>query len=214
MIDFLNCKIDISRGVLSPREETEFWAEKAVEEIYSFSTENPELEEIKVLDIFAGSGCIGIAVLKNVSESFVDFIDINEKALKQIQKNININEIKEVRFRIIQSDIFNNLNGKYHFILANPPYVALDRKLEVDEEVLEKEPGISLFAGKDGLDIIRIFLSKVGDYLFEKGKIYMEFDPLQMKEIERILKEKEFKFEFHKDKFDKFRFLTAQKNVD
>jgi release factor glutamine methyltransferase len=208
MIKFLNCKIDLSKKVFRPRIETEYWLKKAIKEI----SENSSLE---VLDIFAGSGCIGISILKNVKNSKVDFVDISSEAIEQIKINLKLNKIEKGRYRIYKSNLFEKIKGKkYDFIFANPPYVALDRIWQVQKEVLKKEPKIALFAGKDGMYWIRKFLFQAKKYLKKNGKIFMEFDPLQKVKIEKILKNEKFNYQFKKDQFKKYRWLVAwQKNT-
>ncbi|MCD5396133.1 MAG: peptide chain release factor N(5)-glutamine methyltransferase [Candidatus Pacebacteria bacterium] len=204
MIDFLGCKIDVSKKVFIPRPETEYWTKVAIDEI------KKRKGNIKVLDIFAGTGCVGIAVLKHTKNTFVDFVDISDEALDQILKNLALNKIPPQRYKIIKSNIFKNLSQKkYDFILANPPYVALERIKEVDKEVLEKEPHIALFGGKKGLKYIKKFLKKAKNYLKPSGIIYMEFDHRQIEEIRKILIKKEYQFEFFKDQFKNWRFLKA-----
>ncbi len=274
MKKFLNCKIDVSKKVFQPRIETKFWVKKAIQEIENCKL---KIENLKILDIFAGSGAIGIAVLKNVENSFCDFVDIDERSLSQIKINLKINKIKKNRYRIIKSNLFEKIRnkpphlfqpefevikshkakppigsdyisavsphknrcwGKYDFILANPPYVALNRLSEVQPNVLKEEPHIALFAGKDGLGYIKIFLKEVKKYLSPhtkfgaRGKFYLEFDPQQKPEIEKILspvrnfknnvlgialeskisngvKKKGYKFKFYRDQFKKWRFLIG-----
>jgi methylase of polypeptide subunit release factors len=91
------------------------------------------------LDIFSGSGCIGISLLSHFSNiKQMDFVDIWPAALKQIKLNLALNKIKESRYKIYRSDLFNKLKGKkYDFIFANPPYVALNRISEVQDEFLK-----------------------------------------------------------------------------
>jgi len=200
---FLNCKIDLSRKVFSPRIETEYLIEKVIK---SFKD-----KEINVLDLFAGTGCIGIALLKNTEKTKVDFADISNEALEEIKINLELNKIKKERTEVIKSDLFKGLKKKkYDVIFANPPYVALDRISEVDKEVLKNDPKIALFSGKTGMDCIREFLKQVKGYLKNKGVFYLEFDPLQKKEIKEILRKKDFKFSFKKDQFGKARWLKAE----
>ncbi|MEK7562135.1 MAG: protein-(glutamine-N5) methyltransferase, release factor-specific, partial [Patescibacteria group bacterium] len=75
--EFLGCKIDLSKKPLIPRSETEFWVKKSISKI-SYNSQSFENCKIKILDIFAGSGCIGIAVLKHIPNSLCDFTDIDK----------------------------------------------------------------------------------------------------------------------------------------
>jgi len=230
-IKFINCQIDVSRKVFSPRIETEFWARKAIGEIKKISARGGSAfgGKIDVLDIFAGTGCVGISVLKAIKNSAVDFVDIDKEAIRQIKLNLKINsprtelvlaqgKISKKRYKIYQSNLFKKLapyrNGVsgagYDFILANPPYVATDRIYEVQKEVLEIEPHVALFAGKDGIVYIKKFFDKVKNYLKPRGMIFLEFDPRQKEEIEKILKNQGFKFVFSKDQFGKYRWLKAK----
>ncbi len=204
-IKFINCKIDYKDQVFQPRIETEFWVGKEIKNL-----ENRK-KKIEILDIFAGTGCIGIAILKNIKNANVNFVDISDVAIKQIKINLKLNNISKERYKIYKSNLFEKLKGeRYDFIFANPPYVALDRISEVQKEVLEKDPHISLFAGKDGMDYIRKFFIQIKEYLKSNGKIFLEFDPFQKKKIKEILEKEKFKFIFKKDQFGKFRWLKAE----
>jgi release factor glutamine methyltransferase len=206
---FLNCKINLSRKVFQPRIETEFWVKKAIKDVGMLECSNVGM--LEVLDIFAGSGCIGIAVLKNIKNSIVEFSDISKEALEQIKINLKLNKIPKSRFKIYHSNFFEKLKEKkYDVIFANPPYVALERISEVQKEVLEKEPKIALFAGEEGMDFIEKFLKEVKNHLKPGGIFYLEFDPLQKRKIEEIMRRERFEFSFHKDQFKKFRWLRAK----
>ena len=210
-VNFLNCKIDLSKKVFIPRPETEFWVEKAIGEIGNWQL---QIGNLHILDLFAGSGCIGIAVLKNIENSFVDFVDIDENAIEEIKINLRKNKIPKKRYRIIKSNLFENLKSeKYDIIFANPPYVALNRINEVDKEVLEKEPKRALFAGADGMAIIEKFLKEVKKYLKKNGILYMEFDSLQKEKIKNILEKEGFQFSFYKDQFEKTRWVKIYENI-
>jgi release factor glutamine methyltransferase len=204
---FLHCQIDLSKHRFLPRTETEFWVKKALKTI-------AKTENSTVLDIFAGTGCIGISILKNYPKMIqrVDFADIWPKAVEQIKINLKLNKIKKGAAGIYKSDLFEKLKGrKYDYIFANPPYVALSRIREIQKEVLKKEPLVALFSGKDGMVIIEKFLSQVKDYLKPAGKIFLEFDPLQKQKIEKIAKKEGIKTVFKKDQFGKYRWLIASR---
>lgn len=205
---FLGCRIDLSKRVLIPRPETEFWVREAIKELSSFPR-HKGAELLKILDIFSGSGCIGIAILKKVKKSRADFVDVEKRAVQQIEINLRINQIPSERGGVYQSDLFKRLRGKrYDFIFANPPYVAKDRIKEVQPSVLKYEPKKALFAGKGGLDVIRRFLKEAKNHLKERGIIFMEFDPVQKRDIELILRKEGYnKFKFKKDQFDQWRWL-------
>jgi len=200
--DFLGVKIDLSKRPLIPREETEYWVNIAIKEIK---------EGAECLDLFAGSGCIGISILENVKNSFCDFGEKEDLFLEQIKINLDLNDLSKERYSLIKTDVFSNIEKQYDYILANPPYVAESRIDEVGEDVKMFEPGIALYGGNDGMEYIRIFLNEAINYLKDKGVIYLEFDPEQKEWIEEIIKDKYSSFEFLKDQFDKYRFVKIEK---
>jgi len=211
-VKFLGCKIDLRKRVFIPREETKFWVKKAIKDC-RLKIASCKLKKPKFLDIFSGSGCIGIAILKNIENSVVDFVDIDKKAIEQIKINLKLNKIPKKRYKIFLSNLFEKIkNKKYDFIFANPPYVAKERINEVQKSVLLYEPKRAIFGGKDGLFWIRRFLTEARDHIKKEGLLFMEFDPLQKEEIEKILSKLKFKkFKFFRDQFKKFRFLMVER---
>jgi len=205
---FLNCKIDLRNRVFIPRIETEFWVARAIKTI---RTSNIEHRTLKVLDIFADSGCIGISILKNVKNLLVDFADIDKKAIEQIKINLKLNKIPSQRYRIYQSNLFEKIKNKnYNYIFANPPYVAKERIKDVQLSVLKYEPKTSFLAGKKGFFYIKKFLKEAERFMKPGGIIYLEFDPEQKNDILNILKKKNYKnSQFFKDQFKKWRFAKV-----
>lgn len=193
--NFLNCRINLSPRVFIPEPETEFWTEKAIKEIGS--------RKVSCLDLFSGSGCIGLAVLKNTKNAKVDFAEIDKILLKQIKKNLEINGIEKKRYNVFYSNVFSNVEKRYDYIFANPPYIPEKRIDRVQKSVLDFEPKKALFGGEDGLKYIRIFLREVRRHLNKGGKAYMEFDSIQKKKIEEMEKSAAF----YKDQYNKWRFL-------
>lgn len=224
--DFLGCKIDLSKRPLIPRPETEFWAEKAIEDVKNRKPFGPAQGKIlHILDMFAGSGCIGIAVLKYATRPGLvvscDFAEKDAKLLEQIRINLAKNGVG-AKSIVRQSDVFNRVRGKYDFIFANPPYVVDYRRNpsarlrailrnRIQKSVLKYEPIMALMAGSDGLTYIRKFFNQAKSHLNKSGKIYMEFSPEQKKEIEKIiLRNKYSKYKFCKDQYGKWRYVVIE----
>ncbi len=233
--DFLGCNILVDKNVLIPRFETEFWTEKAIDEIkngkpFAFAqaigSESPRarrgkiFNKLKILDMFAGSGCIGIAILKNVKNSHVVLVESQKEAVAQIKKNCKLNKIPENRYKIIGTDIFSGVNlkskilnhksSRFDYIFANPPYIPTVRKNKIQKSVLDYEPHVALFGGSDGFLYIRKFLKKAKDFLKPGGKIYMEFDTIQKNQINKLLKKYHYKnWKFQRDQYDKWRWVAV-----
>ena len=206
-VDFLGCFIDLSYRVFIPRPETEYWTESAVRELKG----RPFLA---ALDMFSGSGCVGIAVLKNIKNSTVDFCEADPRAVKQIKKNLKINKFGQKRYRVYRSDMFKDLppGALYDVILANPPYVDYNRIGEVQPSVLEHEPHLALFSGKNGMAAIEKFLAGAKNHLTEKGTIYLEFDAAQVVPIESVLKKEKYSsWKIFSDQFGRERFARIEK---
>lgn len=203
-VNFLGCKIDLSKKPLIPRPETEYWVGEVIKEL-------KKNKEINILDIFSGSGCIGVAILKNVKKAKVDFVEKNKKLLEQIAINLKLNNIGKDRYKIIQSDIFDKVRAKYDYIFANPPYIAKTRKGKIQKSVLKYEPKEAFFAGKDGFLYIKRFLRLAPKFLNNGGRIYMEFDSFQKKDIIRLMEDFQYNnWKIYNDQFSKPRYLVIE----
>lgn len=204
-IPFLDCHIDLSYKPLIPRAETEYWTDLLIKQINSGRT----AVKINILDICAGSGCIGIAIMKHVPQSHVTFADIDPDCIKQIQKNCELNNIDPAHYQIIQSDLFNNLEiGSsnypiFEYVISNPPYIAQDRCDTVQDSVHDNENHTALYTDDDGLLVIKQLI-EAGP---QSSEYWVEFDPWQIPLLEKYLKEKSLQYEFIKDQFDKKRVL-------
>lgn len=220
--EFLGCKIDLSKKPLIPRKETEYWTAIALNQIKDrifaskLKTWQPGLPaekftNIKCLDIFAGSGCIGVAILANTDGVLCDFSDKEKKFLEQVKINLKKNFINEKKYKVINSNIFSKIKEKYDFIFANPPYIPIVKKNKIQKSVLKYEPKQALFGGKEGMNLINKFLKNARNYLLPNGKIYMEFDSPQKNQIENLLKKLKYKkWQFFNDQYKKARWVEIE----
>lgn len=120
-VDFYGYKINVNKNVLIPRFETEELVFKTINLIKKNLNEN-----IKVLDIGTGSGCISIALKKEIPGLDITAVDISEDALV-VAKNNALENNCEINF--IKSDLFNNIDDKYDLIISNPPYISYDEQI-------------------------------------------------------------------------------------
>lgn len=211
-IDFINTKIDLEFKPLIPRPETEFWIYEyifpQIQKMENFASQNSPL---KILDIFAGSGCIGLSLLNNFKNTEVDFGEIKKENILQIKKNIKINSLENKNFNIFLSDIFQSIPKKsYDFILANPPYISKDKidTSELQNSVLENEDHLALFADDDGLYFIKKLILESKNFLNKNGELWIEYDPWQTNLIKKFLKGNNLNnFKIKKDQYNRNRFL-------
>ncbi|MCX6712269.1 MAG: peptide chain release factor N(5)-glutamine methyltransferase, partial [Candidatus Vogelbacteria bacterium] len=110
----------------------------------------------------------------------------------------------------IKTDIFSNIKGKFDIIFANPPYIPT-KKSKVQKSVKNWEPKMALYAGTDGLAIIKKFLKEAKNHLNSQGKIYLEFGFGQKSKIEKLLKTYGYSnWQFNKDQFGKYRWVVIE----
>jgi len=212
-INFLRCKINLTPKCFIPERETRVWVKRAINRINS-GCKRRKIKNLNILDIFAGSGCIGIAILKYIKNSNVTFAEISDDPIKQIKLNLKLNKINPKRYKVIQSDIFKKLTPRkigYDYIFANPPYIPLKNRHLIQDSVYDYEPHLALFGGEDGLLYVRKFLKDAREYLKLGGKIYMEFDCLQKTDLEKLLRELNYiNYKIYKDQFEKYRYVCIK----
>lgn len=177
---FLGLSIGLSSHPLIPRPETEWWTELLIKRIGK--------EPLQVLDLCAGSGAIGLAILKHCPHALVSFGEIEEAHGTLIAKNLKENTLDEARADIRTGDLFAPFAGqRFDIIASNPPYVPLER--ELPENVKNFEPERALFAGSDGLSIIRKICSDISLHIKQEGELWIECDIEHIEEARRLLEE-------------------------
>jgi len=202
---FLNTTIFLDSNPLIPRTETEYWVEKAIQEIKNLNSQT-----VRILDLCAGSGCIGVAILKNITNAKVDFAEIDESHHKTILKNIKENEINLDRTEIFGGDLFERINDSYDYILSNPPYIdpEIDR---TTKSVRDHEPEVALYGGNLGLELVERIINKSGKHLEEAGILYIEHEPEQQNKIQKLAVNNSMETTSYADQFDVIRYTRMRR---
>lgn len=194
---FCGAKVDLSLRPMIPRPETEFWVNQALDEIRTCESKFT----LRVLDLFSGSGNVGLAVLRNIPEASVDMVELDPKLKEQIELSIVKNNIKRTRARIVTGDTWEGAMSTYDYIFAVPPYVPSAMKEEVMKELRAEDP-LSFFDKEDGFYYHKQVLSRAKEFLKEGAILYLEFDITQREKIEELAKEYGFEsVQFLKDPY-------------
>jgi len=200
---FFGMDFEVNENVLIPRPETE----ELVEWILG---NNLKAETLKILDIGTGSGCIAIALAKNLPNATVFAIDVSEKALLTAKKNAEINNVK-VTF--LQKNILetSDLEQQFDIIVSNPPYVRILEKAEIKKNVLEFEPHLALFVDdNDALIFYRKIAELAQKNLSENGQLYFEINQYLGNEMIHLLEKYGFiNIELRKDIYGNDRMTKA-----
>jgi release factor glutamine methyltransferase len=191
--DFLDCKIDLSYKPMIPRDETAHWVKRVIEE---WKDKGP----ITAVDLYAGAGNIGIALLKHLPESRVTFNEIDANLLPQIAKSIALNGIETSRATLIAGDSLEKITGTFDVLCANPPYVDPAGEADMDPE-MKYEPHIAFFGSSDGYGHHKELIREGRKYLTERGVLYGEFDMTQAEEIKKLLGASHWKYEIWSDPY-------------
>lgn len=168
-VEFLGLVINVGKGVLIPRPETELLAEEAIKQLSVHGLRT----RFTVLDLCTGSGCIALAIAKHLPEVFMYGIDQSDVALSYARKNALLNGIDNVTF--LNGDLFAPVKGmRFDAIVSNPPYIKTGDIQTLQKEVKEHEPLEALNGGEDGLNFYRRILKHAPEYLKENGMIILE----------------------------------------
>lgn len=167
---------------LIPRFDTEIIVEHALKLI-----KERNLDNVRVLDLCTGSGCIAITVKKEMPSVAVVATDISAEALALAKKNAS-SLGAEVTF--LTGNLFNALKdeAKFDFIISNPPYIPTADLSKLDKEVVEYEPKLALDGGVDGLDFYKKIRESFGNYLKDDGIMLLEIGVNQAEAVMDIFK--------------------------
>ena len=181
---FWNSEFYITSDTLIPRPDTELLIDQALK-----LTKNKN--NLNLLDIGVGSGCILLSILKEKKNFYGTGIDISKKCLN-ISK-INAKNLKlETRIKFYKTDVDKFSFGKYDLIISNPPYINKFDLKYLDKDVARFEPRIALDGGLDGLSEIRKVIKKSSELIKKNGKFILEIGFDQKNKVIKLLNNKGF----------------------
>lgn len=167
--DFHGITLKLSRETLDPRPDTETLVELALPALRDIAREGA----CRILDLGTGTGAIALALLKELPSATALGTDIQPRALETATVNADLNGLGE-RFETRLSNWFEEIDGRFHAIVSNPPYIA-SREIEtLSREVREHDPIKALDGGADGLDAYRVIAAKAADFLETNGIVAVE----------------------------------------
>lgn len=203
---FMDLELKVNEHVLIPRPETEELVEWIISDCRAIHS-----RDLKILDIGTGSGCIAIALAKNLPNAKVYAMDISEETLEVAKANAELNTVE---VECIQMDILNpkEIEHEFDIIVSNPPYVRELEKEEIKNNVKAYEPSIALFVpDEDALLFYRAIIVFAERYFSKKGNLYLEINQYLGKETKALLEAHNFsEIELRKDFFGNDRMLKGK----
>ena len=190
--EFMSLTFRVGPGVLIPRPETELLVEKTLEHAKAMP---PEREEIRILDIGTGSGCIAIALAHALPRARVTALDISREALGWAAKNCEYHGVGS-RVNLLEHDLSQPPLPEWIFYfdlaVANPPYVRQADWQTLDPEIRDHEPRQALVGGEDGLDVYRNLAQVLPGLLRRDGQAFLEIGDGMAAAVGEVFKKTSF----------------------
>ncbi|MEZ4332042.1 MAG: peptide chain release factor N(5)-glutamine methyltransferase [Myxococcota bacterium] len=197
--EFWSLSFRVTQDVLTPRPDTETLVEAALSKCRPparpaesvVAAEGSERADAgvfrgRILDLGTGSGAIALSLAVELPEAEIVATDLSKAALQIASENADRLPHGE-RVRFLHGDLFEPVaEERFDLVVSNPPYVARRDAGSLPPE-LAHEPELALFAGEDGLDVIRRLVAEAGAHLSSGGWLFMELSPEQADTVERLL---------------------------
>jgi release factor glutamine methyltransferase len=178
--EFWNLTFEVSAAVLIPRPETEGLID-AVNQLFP-----DKAASLRVADVCTGSGCVAVVIAVERAAARVVATDSSGPALDVARRNVTRHGVGD-RVDCVQGDLLAPLTATFDLIVANPPYVPASARAGLQPEVRDFEPETALFAGADGLDVIRRLVSDAPARLKPDGFLVFEFGDGQDAAIVKLI---------------------------
>ena len=181
--EFWGMDLTVSPAVLIPRPETEHLVETVLDLARA-------LDRPRIVDVGTGSGCIALALAKELPNAEIHAVDVSEEALKVARVNATRHQL-ELRVTFHLSDLLEAFQpeDRFDFVVSNPPYISESEKSGLQIEVREFEPHLALFSGPSGYEVIEKLISQAAQALKPGGWLVMEIGAGQQERLTVLLKE-------------------------
>ena len=175
---FMGLDFKVTPDVLIPRPDTEILVEEVLKDLH---------DGMRILDMCAGSGCILLSLLKYSNDCTGQGVDISPAALKVARENAEKLGISSAE--LIESDLFQNVNGKFDILVSNPPYIKTSEIETLMPEVSKYDPFIALDGHEDGVYFYKKILEGAGGFLNRGSLIAFEIGNDEGEAVSGLMKE-------------------------
>lgn len=200
--EFFGLPFYVDENCLIPRPDTEILVEECINIINEHNLKS-------FLEIGIGSGCISISLSKNTN-IYGDGVDIFAKNIEISKNNAILNNVANLHFYL--SDLFENVDKKYDLLVSNPPYIDIEDKVELTNQILDFEPHSALFADNNGLMFYEKIIEDAHNYLNEGGFLAFEIGYNQRESVIALMEQNNYKnIKCYKDYGTNDRVVIGQK---
>ena len=183
--EFWGIDLIVSAAVLIPRPETEHVIESVLDRVGEGRVSSRG--ELKIVDVGTGSGCIAIALAKELPEAEIHATEISPAALEIARANAARHQLQS-RIRFNQTDLLEGMQGgAFDFVVSNPPYVGESEEDEVQLEVRKFEPRQAVFAGHTGMEVIERLIRQAHEVLKPEGWLVTEISGTIAARVQKAL---------------------------
>lgn len=202
-VEFYGHQLIVRRGVFIPRPESEFLVEEGGK-VASMLKETGK-EDLNIVDLCTGSGCLAVALAKEIPYSKIYATDISPLCIEQSSENARRLGVSD-RIELFIGNLFEPLKerlpaGSVDLIVSNPPYIPSCDLNSLPPEVMDHEPRPALDGGRDGLDVIKRIIEGSVEYLSDNGYLLLEIGAGQAEMIKDFISKRSFfkSIEFRSD---------------
>lgn len=203
---FRHLELAVGPGVFIPRPETELVAQAAIDFAIAHAPAT-------VVDLCAGSGAIALSIAQEVPTATVHAVEIDAAAMTWLVRNAAGTSVTV--HHQDAADALKGLDGTIDVVISNPPYLPLSSKSGMETEVRDHDPGLALWGGLDGLDIIKAVVRRAADLLKPGGLLVIEHDDAHGETLPALLAESGLwqGIRDHEDLTGRPRFATATRTA-